>query len=167
MADPWNVVFAGIAAVAAAVAVLQVRKSERTRLLTDWLQQYSSDEMGRALTHLAYWHDENPATSVSRYVESVEAQKDGQVAPINASRRLVAHYFYRLAVLWEAGSIDTKLMADALQPATFEFYLTVVVPIDEAHNKQCLSKERRRKYDYRAKRVFTKVLEELDCHRAL
>lgn len=158
----WTAV-AGIggmgAAVAAAVATYHIRQGERARLLSEWLIYYSSDEMGDALSALAAWHNEDPATSVSRYVAAVSRKPpDAAGIAINKARRRVAHYFFRMAMLWRENLIDTRLLGDALQASTFDFFVSVVAPIDEAHAAQ-ISKTR--PYDMRPRDLFRRVAEEL------
>lgn len=135
-------VIAVVSTVAAVATVLYAHYAlipSKAAVLTDWLSQYSDDDMGKAMGLLRSWQKRHGAEFAQKYREAMRDRPDDEETKgLLASRRRVSQFFKNLARLNRTGLIKDRLIADAFGKRPFDFCVEVLEPLDQAHSQQAV-----------------------------
>lgn len=133
------------------------RRGTRATFLDALLREFFAPEMVAAIRELRTWRQGHDRNITSEFVSGLIApdRNNDPVRLDEGPRRHVSQFFTRLRVLCEANLIDRRLLAAALGPEPFNFYIMTVEPLDEAQRTAF-----GRPPDPRNREFFSKLLNE-------
>lgn len=137
------VVISALSAVGAWTAVWYAQLAlnpSKAAVLSEWLSQFSHDDMRKDMGRLRAWHNEHGTAFAARYREAIrERANESTTLELLSSRRRVSQFFKNLARLHRTGLIEDRLIAKAFGKRPFDFCLEVLEPLDQAHSSQVVN----------------------------
>ena len=127
------------AAVAAALYARYALVAAQAVVLSEWLSQYSDDELGKAMGLLRAWEKQHRVGFAERYREAMrDRPEEDETKTLMSARRRASQFFKNLARLNRTGLIGDRLVAKAFGKRPFDFCIEVLEPIDQAHSQQAV-----------------------------
>ncbi len=138
-----DTVIAVISAIAAVGAALYARNAlipAKAAVLSEWLSQYSSDDMGKAMRLLSAWQKQYGPGFAEKYREAMrDKPNDGETKELMAARRRVSQFFKNLARLNRTDLLEDRVIATVFGRRPFDFCVQVLEPLDQAHSQQVIT----------------------------
>jgi hypothetical protein len=135
------VVFAALASFAAFWAAWETRKTAKATsntaegtALSDFLKEYSTPRMFKALRTLKDWKRKFREDSVEEFREEYK-RKEKEALQLNEARRSVSHYFQRARTLYIKGYVSRRFYETVCELGGSEIMLEIVEPLEEVISK--------------------------------
>ena len=119
------------AALEAKAATVATRRAGQAAIISDLLNQHSSDEMWEAFNILRRWRKEKGDEFAREFKRLREADPD-ETLPIDMARRRVAHYLRKVYHLQLHALLDRELLEAVMPLPTAEFCCEVIEPLEAA-----------------------------------
>ena len=131
-----------IIAIFAVSTWLASRNNSRSRILVEFQRQYAEPEMGNAVAalwelcdhHLNKKGQVNEKKLVQAYENRRNEKKEG--ISLHNQRRMVSHFYGRLAAVWDNGWLPGKLIFSQWSTPDLEIIPKILVPLEKAIRKK-------------------------------
>ena len=124
---------AALAVSAAWRSVVVTRRAAEGQLLLMLLTEYSRPEMANSLRILGAWRNDHDANYAAAWKAARDA-KDPAALQLDAARRMVSHFFFRIACLRRAKLIGSSSQRELCELDGLGVYFRVVEGFEEVIN---------------------------------
>jgi hypothetical protein len=138
MLDPMVLVTAAgsLAATAAAIAAWRAttatRRAAEGQLLSNLLAEYASEQMRDALRLLVAWHGQHGPTKGAMLWMELLGSGDLAARDLDSARRIVSHFFSRIAQLHRAQALSCDSMREICDLSGLGIYFLVNEGLERA-----------------------------------
>jgi len=108
---------------AARYAAERTNKTIHGQIIIELLKEYSSSSMYDAAKVVRDWMDKNRKKSAGDFIMAITKE-------LHFARRIIAHYFNKIYIIYKNDLIDEIILRDILTPIEIKFYRECVQPID-------------------------------------
>lgn len=127
--------FAALAsALGTVLTLLRLRLSEQANFFLTMTARYNEPVMQEALSKLVQWYKENPRDFAERWASGMSSGAP-EASTLDSYRRCVDRYFTDVSRLYQAGYIDKKLAALAINFAGLNVWYDVARPMGITYYK--------------------------------
>ncbi len=125
IATSVTAIAASVAAIASWRSVQETRKVAQSQLINSLLDDYASDAMADAMAELR-----GRKTRYGRDYTAEFRKRRSEEPNWEHSRRRVAHYFQKVAAMYDKGLLDKKLARIVATKKQVKFYKEVIEPLE-------------------------------------
>lgn len=129
-----------------AASVKEAHNNTQAQIANSLLEQYAAPQTLDAMNDLIEWRHRHPGQS---YIDDFMLDRTVVVnqRPLDHSRRRLAHYFQRAAIVSRNNLVDRPLMQEVVSASQVRFARRYVEPLDRALSLQLRGHFNHRDYD--------------------